>query len=251
MLSVAFPALSVPEPREVAPSRNVTVPVMVPAVVELTVAVSVTDCPNFDGLADGLTEVSVGAFAAAAFTVCVNVAEVLAAKLASPPYAAVMECAPCMSAEVANVAWPAVTLPVPSVVTPSLNVTVPVIVLFAAEVTVAVNVTDAPTVDGFREEETAVVVAADAAPVTVSLTVADVDGRYSWLPAYAAEMLCVPALNDEVVKEACAVASTRPVPMVVLPSRKKTVPVNVPAKVEETAAVKVTGCPAATVAPED
>jgi hypothetical protein len=43
VLRVALPALIVPVPREVAPSRKVTVPVMVPAVFELTVAVSKTD----------------------------------------------------------------------------------------------------------------------------------------------------------------------------------------------------------------
>lgn len=46
-------------------------------------------------------------------------------------------------------------MPVPRVVVPSLNVTEPV----APLVTVAVNVTDAPEVEGFSEEDRVVVVA--------------------------------------------------------------------------------------------
>ena len=103
----------------------------------------------------------------------------LPAKVASPPYTAVIECVPCVRAEVANVAFPALTLPVPRVVAPSLNVTVPVIVPAVVEETIAVNVTDAPTVDGFSDDVTAVVVAAGAAPVTTSLSTADVDARNS------------------------------------------------------------------------
>jgi len=54
-----------------------------------------------------------------------------------------------------NVALPLLSVPVPRVEEPSLKVTVPVGVP-PLEVTVAVNVTEAPYVDGFREEATAV-----------------------------------------------------------------------------------------------
>lgn len=54
-----MPALSVPLPIELAPSRNETVPEGVPGEVLLTVAVNVTDCPVADGLADDATEVVV------------------------------------------------------------------------------------------------------------------------------------------------------------------------------------------------
>ena len=71
---------------------------------------------------------------------------------------------PCVSEEVLNVAFPALIGPVPSVVVPSLNVTVPVMVPAVAELTLAVNATDVPTVEGFSDEVTVVVVAAGAAP---------------------------------------------------------------------------------------
>jgi hypothetical protein len=61
----------------------------------------------------------------------------------------VIECAPPVSVEALNVAFPLLIVPVPSVVVPSLNVTVPVA---ADGTTVAVNVTDEPYVDGFAEE---------------------------------------------------------------------------------------------------
>ena len=49
----AVPALRVAVPSDVAPSRKVTVPVGVVGPVTLaTVAVSVVDCPNTDGLTE-------------------------------------------------------------------------------------------------------------------------------------------------------------------------------------------------------
>ena len=80
----------------------------------------------------------------------------------SPPYTAVMECAPSAKVEVAKVATPAFSVPVPSVVAPSLNVTVPVAVPLPGDTaaTVAVNVTDWPNTEGFAEEVTVVVVLA-------------------------------------------------------------------------------------------
>jgi hypothetical protein len=60
--------LSAELPIVVAPSRNVTVPVGVPVVVELTVAVRVTDCPSPDGLAEEISKVVLPAIC----TVCVS-----------------------------------------------------------------------------------------------------------------------------------------------------------------------------------
>jgi len=45
VVSVAFPLLRLPVPILEPLSRNVTLPVGVPVVLELTVAVNVTDCP--------------------------------------------------------------------------------------------------------------------------------------------------------------------------------------------------------------
>jgi hypothetical protein len=142
------------------PSENVTVPEIVPAVPEVTVAVSVTFVPNVAGFGEAVTTVVVLALAAA-FIVSVSMGEVLAAKFASPLYCTVMECAPAVRLAVVSVALPAapIVTGAPICVAPSKNVAVPVIVPAVAEVTVAVNITLAPTVDGFRDDVTVVVVA--------------------------------------------------------------------------------------------
>ena len=73
-----------------------------------------------------------------------SVVEVLPANVLSPPYTAVIECAPTERPEVLNVMNPeAFSVPVPKVAPPSLNVTVPVAVPVAGAtgLTVAVNVT--------------------------------------------------------------------------------------------------------------
>lgn len=70
---------------------------------------------------------------------------------------------PIARAAVANVAWGGFEpfkVPVPSTVVLSMKVTVPLGIPPAEGVTVAVKVTDWPNVEGFREELTAVVVAA-------------------------------------------------------------------------------------------
>jgi len=148
VVNVAVPPLSVPVPSVAVPSLNVTVPVGVLVADEVTVAVKATGAPRFDALFDETTAVEL----AALFTVCVR-ADMLPAKLASPPYTAVIECAPPASAEVVSVAVPPLSVPVPSVAAPSLNVTVPVGVPEpAAGFTVAVNVTAWPKADGVNEE---------------------------------------------------------------------------------------------------
>jgi hypothetical protein len=59
--NVAWPELRVPLPICVLPSKNSTVPVIVPAELLPTVAVNVTDCPKEDGLADETSDVVVTA----------------------------------------------------------------------------------------------------------------------------------------------------------------------------------------------
>ena len=70
LAKVATPPLSVPVPKVIAPSRNVTVPV---AVEGDTVAVKVTDWPDVEGLR--LEAALVVVFAL--FTVCTNNGEML------------------------------------------------------------------------------------------------------------------------------------------------------------------------------
>ena len=243
--NVAFPvASSAPVPSVVAPSRNVTVPVgtVVPEA-GVTVAVKVTDCPTVDGLADDVTAVVVDT--SAAFTTCDNADDVLAAKLVLPPYDAVIVCVPCVSAAVANVAFPvASSAPVPSVVAPSRNVTVPVgTVVPEAGVTVAVKVTDCPTVDGLADDATTVVVDTSTAFTTCD-SADDVLAAKLALPPYDAVIECVPCVSAEVANVAFPVASSAPVPSVVAPSRNVTVPVGtVVPEAGVTVAVKVTDCP--------
>jgi len=77
---------------------------------------------------------------------------------------AVIVCVPCASAEVVSVATlPPPTAAVPRLLAPSKNCTVPVGV---APLTVAVNVTDWPSVDGFCDDVSAVVVAPAPAEFT-------------------------------------------------------------------------------------
>ena len=89
-------------------------------------------------------------------------------KFPSPPYSAVMECAPTVRVEMLKVAAPPLRLAVPSVVPPSENVTEPVGVL-AEDETVAVRVTAFCTRTGFGE---AVSPTAGAALLTVRVTLA-------------------------------------------------------------------------------
>ena len=70
VLYVATPPLSVPVPRVVVPSMNVTVPVELEG---NTVAVKVTDAPNVEGFNEEASVIAVPAL----FTVCVNADEVL------------------------------------------------------------------------------------------------------------------------------------------------------------------------------
>ena len=89
VVKLAWPdPLRVLVPRDVAPSKNSTEPagVPVPGAVAVTVAVNVTDWPNFDGFADEDSAVLVSDFC----TTCVSALDVLVLKFPSPPYSAVM-----------------------------------------------------------------------------------------------------------------------------------------------------------------
>ena len=149
-------------PRLVAPSKNVTVPLGVPAPggITETIAVKVTDWPSTDGFTEELTVVLVDAL----FTVWVIGLLVLGTKLPSPLYVAVIECDPAVSIFVAKVARPELTVPVPKVVPPSRKVTVPDGFPDAVEgIKIdAVNVTDWPYTDGFCEDATVIVVGVNA-----------------------------------------------------------------------------------------
>ena len=84
--------------------------------------------------------------------------ELLAVKLPSASYTAVIEWLPIVSVDVVNVAVPEPSkVPDPSAVEPSMNVTVPVGIPEPGmlAVTVAVNVTDCPNTEGLAEEATA------------------------------------------------------------------------------------------------
>jgi hypothetical protein len=114
---VATPLLfNVPVPSVVAPSWKVTLPVGVPEVLDVIVAVKVTGAP-LDVEAAELTN---AAEVAAGVMVCVTAADVLPAKFALPLYLAVIECVLAVSIDDAKVATPLLfNVPVPSVVAPS------------------------------------------------------------------------------------------------------------------------------------
>ena len=86
VLSVAVPALTLPVPMAVLPSRKLTVPVGEGELPDggVTVAVMVTDWPTDEGLGEEATAVVVAAFVVA-FTTCVTADEVDPLKLESPP----------------------------------------------------------------------------------------------------------------------------------------------------------------------
>src|SRR5438093_9609943 len=130
------------------------------------------------------------------------------------------------------------------VLEPTWKVTVPVGVpapgLLA--VTVAVKVTDCPDSDGLAEELTSVVVLAF---FTVWVSVVEVLPLKVALPPYDAVIGCEPTASVLVTNVAWPEAFRVPVPSMLEPSLKVTVPVGVPAPLgfAVTVAVKVTGCP--------
>lgn len=139
-LKVATPLLFRMEPpRVVVPSRKVTLPVGVPLVAGLTVAVNVTGCPSPDGFTDEISTVVL----AASWTVWVA-ATVCAWKLLSPEYVAEMESIPVVRPLVVTETEPPARVPEPNTVPPFCTVTVPVGSPTPAKLaaTVVVNVTD-------------------------------------------------------------------------------------------------------------
>jgi len=80
VVSVATPELSVPVPSEVAPEKNVTVPV---AVEGATVAVSITLAPTAGVVLDTARAVVVAVLVEV--TVMVTALDVLVAKVVDPP----------------------------------------------------------------------------------------------------------------------------------------------------------------------
>src|SRR5918912_3476823 len=100
---VALPAdIATGEPKATPSILNCAVPVGVPepGALVVTVAVNDTDWPYTEGLAEEETAVVV----AAALTTCDRVALLLAVKLLSPPYSAVMLCEATDKADVVNMA---------------------------------------------------------------------------------------------------------------------------------------------------
>src|SRR5260370_32599064 len=119
------------------PSTNVTVPVGVPLADGCTAAVKVTDSPIAAGLRLEATVVAV----VARVTVCVRGTDMLAEKLLSPLYFAVMAGAPTDQLDSESCAALVDTEAVPKAVVPSRKVTVPVAAPAADGCTVAVKTT--------------------------------------------------------------------------------------------------------------
>jgi hypothetical protein len=232
VVNVAVPPDKVPVPIPAPPSENVTVPVGVPDPL-LTVAVNVTDAPNDDGFSEEVTLVLVGI----PLTTWLSAVEVLGSKVASPWYAAVIECVPETNAEVEREACPAFSVPLPMDVAPSKKITVPV--GDPVPVTVAVKVTGCPAVDGLTSEITEMLV---GCPCTTWLTAAEMLPEKFASPEYTAVMECEPAVKVAVVNVAWPALKV-PLPIVVAPSRNVIVPVGVPAAAV-TVAVKVKLWPA-------
>ena len=118
--SVAVVPETVPVPSVVVPSLKVTVPVGVIAPAMVEVSVVLPPCTV------GFTLEATATVFTLRLTVCDMAAEVLAALLVSPPYTAVIECAPTIRFVTASVALAVTTVPVPRIVAPSMNVIVPV-----------------------------------------------------------------------------------------------------------------------------
>src|SRR5262245_6267257 len=150
---------------------------------------------------------------------------------------------------VVNVALPPVpTATVPRITFPSLKVTVPVGVPApgATAATLAEKVTAWPVTAGLTDDPRVSVVAAG---LTVTIVAAEVLAAKPVTPKKEAVSAWLPT-NSDVVRVARPVASSGAEPSRVLPSRKKTVPIGVPAG-EVTVAVSVSNCPRTAVASDE
>jgi hypothetical protein len=96
---VAFESLIAADPRAAVPSLNWTVPLAEEGVTD---AVKVTDCPIVEGFAEEVTTTLEPTW----LTVWTNAGDVLAALLASPLYAAVIECVPTLNDVAGSAACP-------------------------------------------------------------------------------------------------------------------------------------------------
>jgi hypothetical protein len=99
---LAAPPTSAADPNALLPDLKVIDPVGTADVLEVTVAVNVTNWLAVDGFNEEDSDVLV----AVLLTTCDNTGEVLVAWLASPLYITVMLCVPTVSAELARDAVP-------------------------------------------------------------------------------------------------------------------------------------------------
>jgi hypothetical protein len=240
LLSVAIPPETVAVPNVALPIAKVTVPVMVPGMVELTEAVSPIVPPSVAEVGEAVTVVVV---AAGPGTVSV-VLPIEAAKIPPPPKVAVIVFEPAinpvagLTAALFSVASPPETAAVPKVVVPIEKVTVPVMVPAVVELTEAVNAVVPPSATKFGEAMTVVVVGtgSDTDMVEVPVEVAKVV-----LPPNVAVMVSVPALKPFAAVTTALLSVANPpetvaVPKTVAPIEKVTVPAMVPPVVELTEA---------------
>jgi hypothetical protein len=151
-----------------------------------------------------------------------------------------MECAPCVRVEIESDALPPligtgllIWLP------PSKNVMLPESVPGVVELTVAVNMTVCPTVEGFTDDTTTVLLVAS----TICPIPEDVAGANVASPLYEQKIECVPAPSDVVVNVALPPLNVTGAPRAFPLSRNVTVPVGVPGVVDVIVAVNVTACP--------
>src|SRR5579863_6606273 len=153
---LAVLAVSGTLPRTVIPDLNVTVPVGLPLVVTVTVAVNVTVCPTVEGFRLETTTVLLGYL----LTTCFSAVDVLPVLFTSPRYFAVTEWFPDALNEASMLACPFTSVAEPSDRVPDLKSTVPLTMPWCWLVTVAVKVMVCSTNAGFSNEATAVVVLA-------------------------------------------------------------------------------------------
>src|SRR5580698_5078611 len=199
-------------PSKVAPSEKLTVPSEDPVGTGLTAAVNVTAAPTVAGFGEPVRLVVVRV-AAAGLIVSVSVLEVDVANPVLPEYTAVMLCAATVRLLVMKTAMPdALRFTVPSKVAPSEKLTVPSEDPVGTGLTAAVKVTAAPTVAGFGEPVSDVVVVVAAAGLIVSVRALEVDVANPVLPEYTAVMLYAAAVRLLVMKVATPETLTVPVP---------------------------------------
>jgi hypothetical protein len=146
VVNVAVPPDSVTGVPAVPSTVNVAVPAGVKPG-QLTLVVKVTDWPCLEGFCDEASVTLVPAVP----TDCVRVADVEAAQLASPEYAAVTVWLPGLRLLVVRLAVPPLSVTVVCATPSIVKVMVPVGVKFG-QVTVAVKVTGCPGAEGLADD---------------------------------------------------------------------------------------------------